>query len=166
MFQVKNDGTTVTRVLQIQGGADLSERFDVGTAKNLTGTSHRPIKPGMVVSIDPAEPGKLVLSTTPYDRRVVGVISGAGGIKTGMLMGQSGSEADGSYPVALAGRVYCWTDASAGPIQPGDLLTSSSTPGHAMKVTNQAKAQGAVIGKAMTGLKAGKGLVLALVMLQ
>jgi hypothetical protein len=57
-------------------------------------------------------------------------------------------------------------DASNGAIHPGDLLTTSGTLGHAMKVTDHAKAQGAVLGKAMTGLSAGKGTVLALVTLQ
>jgi hypothetical protein len=66
----------------------------------------------------------------------------------------------------LTGRVYCWADASYAPIEPGDLLTTSDTPGHAMKVTNHKKAQGAIIGKAMTSLKEGKGLVLVLVTLQ
>jgi hypothetical protein len=66
----------------------------------------------------------------------------------------------------LTGRVYCWANASYGPIEPGDLLTTSDTPGHAMKVTDHAKAQGAIIGKAMTELKQGKGLVLVLVTLQ
>ena len=83
-----------------------------------------------------------------------------------MLMGQTYSIADGNHPVALTGRVYCWADASSGPIEPGDLLTTSNTSGHAMKVTNYIKAQGAIIGKAMTGLKQGKGLVLVLVALQ
>jgi hypothetical protein len=97
---------------------------------------------------------------------VAGIISGAGGVKPGMTMSQTGSIADGNHPVALSGRVYCWADASSGPIEPGDLLTSSNIPGHAMKVTNHTKAQGAIIGKAMTGLKDGKGLVLVLVTLQ
>jgi hypothetical protein len=46
------------------------------------------------------------------------------------------------------------------------LLTTSNTPGHAMKAADAVKAQGAIIGKAMTGLKEGKGLVLVLVNLQ
>jgi hypothetical protein len=97
---------------------------------------------------------------------VAGIVSGAGGIKPGLLMGQEGSIANGEHPVALSGRVYCSVDASNGPIEPGDFLTTSDTPGHAMKVTNHAQAQGAIIGKAMTGLKDGKGLVLVLVTLQ
>ncbi|MDZ7262045.1 MAG: hypothetical protein ONB05_08070, partial [candidate division KSB1 bacterium] len=94
------------------------------------------------------------------------VISGAGGIMPGMIMGQSGSVADGEHPVALTGRVYCWADASYGSIEAGDMLTTSDTPGYAMKVTDFTKAQGAILGKAMTSLKQGQGLVLVLVTLQ
>ncbi len=83
-----------------------------------------------------------------------------------MMMSQEGTLADGKYPVALSGRVYCQVDAAHGAVEPGDLLTTSSTLGHAMKVADSAKAQGAIIGKAMTGLKEGKGLVLVLVTLQ
>ena len=68
--------------------------------------------------------------------------------------------------MALSGRVYVQADAAFGAIQPGDLLTTSDTPGHAMKVADYAKAQGAILGKAMSGLKEGKGLVLVLVTLQ
>ena len=57
-------------------------------------------------------------------------------------------------------------DTANGPIKPGDLLTTSATPGYAMKVADHAKAQGAILGKAMTGLKAGQGFVLVLVSLQ
>jgi hypothetical protein len=57
-------------------------------------------------------------------------------------------------------------DVSNGPIKPGDCLTSSSTPGHAMKVTDHVRAQGAIIGKAMTSLSSGAGMVLVLVTLQ
>ena len=81
-------------------------------------------------------------------------------------MGQQGSIANGEHPVALSGRVYCLCDASAGGIRPGDLLTTSNLPGHAMKVTDHAKAQGAIIGKAMTSLDDGQDLVLVLVSLQ
>ena len=120
----------------------------------------------MVVCIDSNRPGDLVVSQKSYDRKVAGIVSGAGGIKPGMMMGQKGSKADGSNPVALTGRAYCLADASHVPIMPGDLLTTSETPGHAMKVTDYSKAQGAILGKAMTSLKYGKGLVLVLVSLQ
>jgi hypothetical protein len=153
------DGTASTKVLQITGGMDIAEPFEM--------TDVELIQPGMVVSIDPKNPGKLVVSSQAYDHRAAGIISGAGGINPGLTMKQEGAVADGAHPVALTGRVYCWADASYGAIEPGDLLTTSDTPGHAMKVTDHAKAQGAIIGKAMTGLKQGEtGLVLVLVTLQ
>jgi hypothetical protein len=152
-------GMTKTNVLQIVGGADLSEKFEVAHTQSQ-------IEPGLVVAIDPHNAGKLVVSAQAYNRRVAGVISGAGGVQPGMLMGQSGTVADGDHPVALSGRVYVWADASNGAIVPGDLLTTANRPGHAMKVTNHGKAQGAILGKAMTGLAQGRGLVLVLVTLQ
>jgi len=152
-------GRVITPVLEITGGSDLSEQFDVGNA--LTA-----IEPGMVVSIDPENPGRLALAGEAYDRRVAGVISGAGGVNTGMVMGQRGTVADGEMPVALVGRVYVWADASTDPIEPGDLLTTAERPGHAMKVKDHERATGAILGKAMTGLSEGQGLILTLVTLQ
>jgi hypothetical protein len=153
------EGRITTQVLQITGGSDLSEQFDVNAA-------HDVLRPGMIVSIDPANAGQLTLSTNAYDRTVAGVLSGAGGVKPGMLMGQVGTAADGKHPVALTGRVYCQVDATQSAIRPGDLLTTSDTPGHAMKVTDHGRAQGAIIGKAMSSLESGKGLVLVLISLQ
>ena len=158
--QSAGEGRIICDVLQINGGADLSEKFDITSV-------HQPIQPGMIVSINPDQPGDLLVSQKAYDRTVAGVISGAGGVKPGMLMGQTGTKADGKHPVALTGRVYCYVDADAGgAIEPGDMITTSSTPGHGMKVKDHAKASGAVIGKAMSKLSSGKGLVLVLVSLQ
>lgn len=155
---INGDSRVVSDVIEIVGGSDLSEQFDV--------TGRINVEPGMVVSIDPHHPGKLSISSQPYDKKVAGIVSGAGGVKPGMLMGQRGTIADGAHAVALTGRVWCYVDAGFGAIEPGDLLTTSNTPGHAMKVTDHANAQGAIVGKAMTALKADKGLVLVLVSLQ
>jgi len=152
------NGTTRTEVIQITGGSDLAEPFAI--------TGAEAIKSGMIVSIDPEQPGQLRVSSQAYDRTVAGIISGAGGVNPGILMTGSESEAVSAYPVALTGRVYAWADASKGPIQPGDLLTISNTPGHAMKVTDYTKAQGTIIGKAMGYLEQGRGLILVLVALQ
>lgn len=143
----------------IRGGADLSEQFDVAS-------SNETPAPGNVVCIDKDNPGKLVVCGRAYDKTVAGIVSGAGGIRPGMLMGQERSAASGTYPVALTGRVYCKADAATGRIEPGDLLTSSDRPGYAMKVTDHAAAIGSVLGKAMSSLEDGEGLVLVLVSLQ
>ena len=84
----------------------------------------------------------------------------------GLTLRQKSTLADGNHPVALTGRVWCYVDADAAAVEPGDLLTTSDVPGHAMKVTDHARAQGAIVGKAMTRLKQGRGLVLVLVSLQ
>lgn len=155
------DARVITQELEITGGSDLAEHFDV-TPHDGLGLA----QPGMVVSIDPVHAGRLAVSATPYDRLVAGVVSGAGGVETGLLMGQRGSIADGETPVALVGRVYVLVDADQGAVRPGDLLTTSATPGHAMRAADRERAQGAVLGKAMTALESGRGLVLVLVGLQ
>jgi len=152
-------GRVTTQILQITGGSDLSEQFNIRPVD-------RAVEPGMVVCVDSRNPGELVVSSQAYDRTAAGVVSGAGGVKPGMLMGQKGSAADGNHAVALTGRVYCLVDTCNGSIEAGDLITTSNTPGHGMKVTDHAKAHGAVIGKAMSPLTEGKGLVLVLVSLQ
>jgi hypothetical protein len=69
-------------------------------------------------------------------------------------------------PIALVGKVYCKVDAERSPIAVGDLLTTSDTPGHAMKAENPLKAFGAVIGKALVPLNSGHGLIPILIALQ
>jgi hypothetical protein len=69
-------------------------------------------------------------------------------------------------PLALIGRVCCKVDADYCPIEIGDLLTTSPTPGHAMKAADPLKAFGTVIGKALHPLESGHGLIPILVALQ
>ncbi len=149
-------GEMSCRTLNIRGGADLAEPFA------MSGDS---IQPGAVVVIDPEQPGRLKLSTGAYDRKVAGIVSGAGGVQPGISMTQADRLEEGRN-VALSGRVYALVDASKNAVRPGDLLTTSDTPGHAMKAENPALAQGAILGKAMTPLAGGRGLVLVLVSLQ
>ena len=151
------NGTTRTKVVQITGGADLAEPFDV---------SGDQIKPGYVVSIDPDRPGALRVSDRAYDKTVAGCLSGANGVNPGLIMQHEGTSANGQYPVALSGRVYCYADADFGAIAPGDLLTTSDTPGHLQVVRDPDRARGAIVGKAMSALKDGRGLILVLVTLQ
>ena len=149
-------GTTRTSVLTITGGSDLAEPFATGMGG---------LPKGSVVIIDEEHPGRLKLSSRAYDTRVAGIVSGANGINPGISLQQEGA-LEGGQNVALSGRVYVLADATFGAIRPGNLLTTSSTPGHAMKAGHSSKAQGAVLGKAMSGLADGKGMVLVLVTLQ
>lgn len=151
-------GTGRMEVLEITGGSDLAEPFDI--------SSDVPIVPGMLVGLDPERPGALRATERPYDPTVVGVVSGARGIAPGLVMGQEGTIADGEHPVALAGRVYCLAEADTSPIRPGDLLTTSAVPGHAMKAVDHALGSGAIVGKAMSMLERGRGHVYMIVSLQ
>lgn len=141
-------------VLEITG-ADLAEKFPATER----------LEPGMVVAIDREHAGKLCLARSAYDRAVAGVVSGANDFAAGAILGNLPGH-ESAPAIALTGRVYVWCDATSGPIEPGDLLTSSDTPGHAMRATDRDRAHGAVVGKAMTRLAGGKGLVLVLVNLQ
>ena len=100
-------------------------------------------------------------SVTVGDRSV-------GRIGHGLLvfLGVESDDEAGSLPIALTGRVWVKCDASQSSIQPGDLLTTSNVPGHAMAATDPARSAGAILGKAMTSLEAGTGMVLVLVSLQ
>jgi hypothetical protein len=149
-------GRLVTPVLQITGGADVAEPFKM---------SQLDIPKGAVVIIDDKRPGYLTLTEREYDRRVAGVVSGANGINTGIVLSQEAG-AGGEQTVALTGRVYVLADASSGSIRPGDLLTTAAQPGYAMRAADYTAAKGAVIGKAMSALAEGRGLVLVLVSLQ
>lgn len=136
-------------------GADYAEDFDI---VDLEGA-----EPGTVMVLD--ESGGVRVSDHTYDHRVAGVVSGAGSYKPAVILDRQATGAN-RRPLALMGKVYCKVDASDAPIAIGDLLTTSSTPGHAMKAVNPAQAFGAVIGKALRPLHGGRGLVPILVALQ
>jgi hypothetical protein len=135
--------------------ADCAEDFDVAEAEH--------VEPGTVMVLDDA--GTLRPSTRAYDRKVAGVISGAGDCRPGIVLDRKRSPR-ARMPLALVGKVYCKADAGPSPIQAGDLLTTSSTPGHAMKADDPSRMLGAVIGKALRPLERGEGLIPILVALQ
>lgn len=66
--------------------------------------------------------------------------------------------------VTLGAFAVINVDATYGAIQPGDLLVSSPTPGHAMRADDPQV--GTVIGKALEGLEAGTGIIAVMVTLQ
>jgi len=145
---------TVDGDIQLSG-ADYAEDFDIVDPEGAD--------PGTVMILD--DSGGVRVSDKAYDRRVAGVISGAGGYKPAVILDRQTTGND-RRPLALMGKVYCRVDATDAPIAIGDLLTTSSTPGHAMKAVNPTQAFGAVIGKALRPLAGGRGLVPILVALQ
>lgn len=133
-------------------GADLAEDFVAST----------PVQAGAVVVA--TGPDEVVPADSPLDHRVVGVVSGAGEFRPALRLG---SRPDASrVPIAIVGRVYCQVDASYGAIAVGDLLTTSATKGHAMRIENPSYANGAILGKALAPLASGTGQIPVLLTLR
>lgn len=120
---------------------------------------------GSVMVIDADHPGRLTMASRPYDRRVAGVVAGANDRNPALVLNGISRERDLAR-VTLTGTVYCMATNANGAIRTGDLLTTSSVPGHAMRVTDYGAAQGAILGKAMQDLKGDVGKVLILASLQ
>ena len=136
-------------------GADCAEQFDVAEAQRL--------EPGTVVVFE--DGGTIRESCEAYDKRVAGVVSGAGEYRPAIVLDKRTSDRERTT-VALIGKVCCKVDADYAPIKVGDLLTASPTPGHAMKASDPYRAFGAVIGKALASFQSGRGLVPVLVALR
>ena len=143
------DGDIVLR------NADCAEHFDIAGAEE--------VDPGTVMVIN--ADGALEASQVSYDKRVAGVVSGAGDFRPALILDKQPDGGD-RMPIALVGKTFCKVDASAGAIAVGDLLTTSATPGHAMKAADRDAAFGAVIGKALRPLDQGTGLIPILIALQ
>ena len=186
LWMVSDDGSHVAQ-LGAETGLGLSDRSDLAEEFDLSEDS----EPGTVLVIDQGE--KLCPCRVAYDKRVAGVISGAGDYRPGIVLNERVTDMISSVvgnqpnvfeelqsnivinqtdsklpraPVSLSGKVYCRVDAQYGPIEEGDLLTTSPTPGHAMKATDPARAFGSILGKALRAWKDGKGMIPILVSLQ
>jgi len=136
---------------------DVSEDFDLADDDPIHA------EPGTVLVINAS--GKLCASVDPYDTRVAGVVSGAGEFRPAVVLQRIKTAARRS-PIALIGKTFCKVDADFGSIAGGDLLTTSTTLGHAMKVTDRSKAFGTILGKALGTLERGRGLIPILVSLR
>ena len=160
--------TNPTELLEVNGSirvaddviltrADCAEEFDVEPASD--------VEPGTVMVIGTKQ--CLRHCSQRYDRRVAGIVSGTGDRRPGIVLGRCHSTTDQArISLALVGTVLCNVDATTTSIEVGDLLTTSSTPGHAMRATDPMRSFGAVVGKALEGLASGTGMIPVLVTLQ
>lgn len=163
IFSATGDNTTLDQAtIHLNGSAgdiilsnaDCAEDFEFDDAVG--------VDPGTVVEI--GDYARLRVARGSYSRRVAGIVSGAGSLRPGIVLGRTGGV--GHLPVALVGRAYCKADASFAAIEVGDLLTTSATPGHAMKASDPVRAFGAVLGKSLGTLRSGTGLLPVLIALQ
>jgi len=143
-----NNGTQV-------GGADFAEQIPVEGKET-------DYEPGDVLVISAGADRVVALSTESYSTAVIGVYSTQPAVLAGA---PDTDEPLGGIPVAILGIVPCKVSGENGPVQRGDLLVSSATPGHAMRAGSNPP-PGAVLGKALQPLNSGTGLILVLVTLQ
>ena len=145
------------------GSADVAEHIEASEK----------LEPGDVVEIDPHQAEHYRLARSAYSTHVAGVISTQPGVILGNHFDKDKNNWQDDRPMlALTGTVPVKVTAENGPIQPGDLLVSSSTPGYAMKakpvVINgiEIYPTGSILGKALESLETSTGVIKVLVMLR
>lgn len=151
-WDIEVEGTGWSRHGWLTEQGDMAENFACEVA----------LQPADVVSFDP-DRDAVVRSTTRNDVLVCGVVSTAPGV----LLNSDPDLLDGDrqVPVALCGRVPCRVVDENGPIRRGDLLTSSSVPGHAMRAEpiivgdEPVYRSGTIVGKALAAHAAGRGVI-------
>lgn len=117
-------------------GADVAEAYY---------TKDKSIMPGTVVAVDGSIDAGVQKTSGAYDGRALGIVS----TEPGMVLGDPHATNPNNNKMvllALNGRVPVRVSMENGPIEAGDYLTTSSTPGVAMKATRP----GQMIGKAMS----------------
>lgn len=148
VFHITGAGTYVA-------GSDFAETFAVEDEQ---------CEPGDVVVLAGTGGRVIRKSRKPNDPRLVGVYS----TRPGILGADKGGETridPGEIPVAITGIVPVRVTTENGPIAPGDLLTTSSTPGYAMKAIGIVASgvivhpTGTILGKALHGLEDGQGVI-------
>ncbi len=169
---VEKDLHVFGRAYHSGGCGDIAENVAVNP-------DHKDLEPGTVVCIDPEHPDQFTPCGRSYDTSVAGIVSA----DPNSLLEPTVMDADGrrrglssirpTIPLALVGRVDCFVDTTDREIRIGDLLTTSDTPGHAMKAEPEMIngkpfiPSGTVIGKALEPLPKGrKGKVKVLVTLR
>lgn len=151
-------GRISTSELEITGGSDLAEYF----SEKISDTR---AEAGDIVSISETGDGSVEVSKQAYDHKMVGVVSGANGVNTGLMLGQkSKNEVTGNLAIAISGRVYVKVSSKSSDIKPGDWVTSSTEKGRCMKAEKYAKNAGSILGKALSYVN--NGFVLVLINLQ
>lgn len=156
-FRVEGTGDVYANTFN-PGGADFAESFAVTEDK-------RAYEPGETMVIDGNGQRRVTRSSTPYATAVAGIYSTKPGVLASpYAMGDVRLAAE--IPLAVVGVVPCKVTAENGAIAAGDLLVTSSLPGHAMKATDRSRMVGAIVGKALQPLGQGSGVILVLVTLQ
>lgn len=158
VFRVDGNGTVHANGGFRPFGADFAESIAVkGSVEHYA--------PGDLLVIDASGERRLSLSQSPYSTLVAGIYSTQPGVVASTHRVDEALP-NNEVPLAVVGIVPCKVTAENGTIVAGDLLVTSSTPGHAMKGTDRSRMLGAVVGKALEPLQKESGVIQILVTLQ
>lgn len=122
------------------------------------------VEPGAVLDLDPDNPGQYRKARGQCSDLVAGVVSS----DPGAILGSERQIPDSGLPapdwalLALIGIVPVRVTNEGGPIQPGDLLVTSSTPGHAMRWDGPDPCPCCLVGKALEAMMDETGVILVL----
>jgi hypothetical protein len=155
-----SNGAGLAEMIEVASGASTVEAGDVlviDAAGTLAVEKSTAARSSLVAGIYTTKPG-FVGAETEWDR--LSTADGEG--PEGITLLDMAAEFD-EIPMAVAGIVPCKVSAENGSIQPGDLLVTSATPGHAMR--DEDPDVGTVLGKALEPLAAGTGTIRVLVTL-
>jgi hypothetical protein len=121
------------------------------------------VGPADVVIINPRVDRQAIKCSKESDHRAIGIISENPQLSIGDQQKANAANPGKNFNfIALAGQVPCKVSTKNGPIYPGDLLTTSDIPGHAVKATKP----GTIVAKALEtfdGSKGDAGLILVFV---
>ncbi len=161
--------TTVVRGVGSRVGVDVGALRAVG--ESLVGFQPviEAVEVGDVLVADRSYEGWMRRSEMAADAAVVGIVTEADGLVLGAGLDRFAEIdqqqfEDSFAPVAMSGIVRCKVDASYAAISVGDLLSTSPTPGHAMRA--EAATPGTILGKALESMDYGTGTIRVLVMLR
>jgi hypothetical protein len=137
-FRITDDGNVYADGSFNPGGADLAEAFDVegSTAQ---------YEPGDVLVVSTRTNRTVEQSSEAYSTLVAGVFA----TDPGVVLSPNIEEVGDRVPMGVIGVIPTKVMLEGGPIRRGDLLVTSSTPGHAMKADPAKLGIGMVLGKAL-----------------
>lgn len=149
-LRVTGDGNVRADGSFFAGGADFAELVSIASGVDN-------LESGDVLAISPDTDRAVVLASVPNSTALMGVYSTKAGFVGSEFGAEQSGETSNYVMVAIMGIVPVKVSAENGPIHRGDLLTTSATPGHAMKATSFEA--GTLLGKAMGELESGTGMI-------
>lgn len=138
----------------LTGAADVAEWANVSD----------PVEAGDVLELDPENAQHYRKATGSCSALITGVVSTQPGVTLGSPLTTDYSPPTTSdYALlALVGIVPVKVTDEGGPILPGDLLVTSSTPGHAMRWAGPGPCVCSLVGKALEPMGEEQGVILVL----